>query len=122
MSCAACGDPGAMSFEHRAGSSELLCSKCAARAALLQAAEDSLHAELWPRIEKWAKHWHAAGCGVGQLQAALWIYGTYYHPDGNFERPDSVGDPHQQTVYAALGLPFPEDVRAVSDPLSNAAD
>ena len=118
--CACCGTPDALPFQFSTGYEEPLCPACATRAALLQAAEASLHALLWPVIEKWAKHWVAAGCQPGQLQAALAMYGEYFHNDGAHARPDEDGDPHQQAIYDALGLPMPEGVQPA--PVAEAAD
>ena len=51
------------------------------------AAEANLHALVWPTIVQWAQFWRAAGVTSDQLQAALWVYGSHWHPDGALARP-----------------------------------
>lgn len=118
--CTSCLAPSALPFPHHIGSEEMLCPACSARAAVLQTAEASLHALVWPVVERWAKHWHAAGCTPAQLQTALMVYGEYWHPEGQRAHPHEYGDPHEQAIYAALGLPMPEGVQPA--PVAEAAD
>lgn len=70
-----------------AGNSRNLCPQCAARDAMQEAIEQHLHSLLWPVIVRWAQHWHAAGAEPGQMQGALWLYGAYWHPEGQLARP-----------------------------------
>lgn len=98
---------GVMLHSESAGLARPLCPKCAAREAVREAAEWHLHSLLWPAVVRWVHHWHAAGVAIGQMQATLWVYGTHWHPHGQFARP---GEEKQAVLDALSEAPeFPDE-------------
>ncbi|WP_216319764.1 hypothetical protein [Deinococcus aestuarii] len=90
--CDACGKPDALPTIYRPGGLEYLCPACTSRAALRDSAGAHLHALLWPAVETWAQHWHAAGLKPGDLAALLDLEGGYWHPLGALAREGGAED------------------------------
>ena len=100
-SCDYCGNlTPLMTHPQWAGNAETLCPACAQGRALQEASEQHLHTLLWPALVQWARYWQAAGVSRDSLQASIWTYGTYWHPDGAQGRPGAEGQALEDALRA----------------------
>lgn len=78
--CTCCDAPDAAPFHRIEGDSEMLCTACARNAALIDAAQADLHAQLAPVVKAWAARWESAGVKPFDLGVVLSGEGQYWHP------------------------------------------